>query len=109
MESAKVLYYLDLWKDYMKGNSGKSLGYPSKAAGFMSSGISSFDDMGDEIDITSARTVDQVIDDLPMLQKDAIYYVYLGQRCKMTDTQLQLNYDLALSNLQLKLTEKHLY
>jgi hypothetical protein len=44
-----------------------------------------------------------------MLQKDAIYYVYLGQKVKMTDTQLQLNYDLALSNLQLKLTEKHLY
>jgi hypothetical protein len=109
MDSGKVLYYLDLWKDYMKSNSGKSLGYPSKAAGFMSSGISSFDDMHDEIDINSARIVDQAIDDLPKLQKDAIYLVHLGQKVKMTDFQLELNYDLALSNLQLKLTEKNIY
>lgn len=109
MESAKVLYYLDLWRDYMQGNSGKSLGYPSKAAGFMSSGISSFDEMGEEIDITSARTVDQVIDDLPRLQRDAIYFVYLGQKSKMTDTQLELNYDLALDNLQTRLSERNLH
>lgn len=109
MDSGKVIYYLDLWKDYMKGNSGKSLGYPSKAAGFMSSGISSFDEMGEEIDITSARTVDQVIDDLPKLQKDAIYFVYLGQKVKMTDTQLELNYDLALDNLQTRLSERNLH
>jgi hypothetical protein len=50
-----------------------------------------------------------VIDDLPKLQRDAIYFVYLGQKVKMTDTQLELNYDLALDNLQVKLTEKHLY
>ena len=109
MDSGKVLYYLDLWKDYMKGNSGKSLGYPSKAAGFMSSGISSFDEMGEEIDITSARTVDQVIDDLPRLQKDAIYYVYLGQKVKMTDTQIELNFDVAIDVLRVRLPEKNLY
>ena len=109
MDSGKVLYYLDLWKDYMKGNSGKSLGYPSKAAGFMSSGISSFDEMGEEIDITSARTVDQVIDDLPRLQRDAIYFVYLGQKVKMNDTQLEIHYDLALDALRIKLTDKNLY
>ena len=109
MDSSKVLYYLDLWRDYMKGNSGKSLGYPSKAAGFMSSGISSFDEMGEEIDITSARTVDQVIDDLPKLQKDAIYYVYLGQNVKMTDTQIELNFDVAMNVLRVRLPEKNLY
>ena len=108
MDAGRVIYYLDVWRDYMKGNTTK-LGYPSKAAGFMSSGISSFDDMSDEIDINAARTVDQVIDDLPMLQKDAIYYVYLGQKVKMTDTQLEINYDLALDALRVKLTEKNLY
>jgi hypothetical protein len=108
MDAAKVLYYLDIWRDYMKGNTIK-LGYPSKAAGFMSSGVTSFDDMHDEIDINSARTVDQVIDDLPKLQKDSIYFVYLGQKSKMTDMQLQINYDLALENLQIKFTDKNLY
>ena len=108
MDAGRVIYYLDVWHDYMKGNTTK-LGYPSKAAGFMSSGISSFDDMSDEIDINSARIVDQVIDDLPMLQKDAIYYIYLGQKVKMTDTQLEINYDLALDALRVKLTEKNLY
>ena len=109
MDSGKVLYYLDLWREYMQGNSGKSLGYPSKAAGFMSSGISSFDEMGEEIDITSARTVDQVIDDLPRLQRDAIYFVYLGQKVKMTDTQLELNFDVAMNVLKVRLSEKNLY
>jgi hypothetical protein len=108
MDSGKVLYYLDIWRDYMKGNTTK-LGYPSKAAGFMSSGVTSFDDMHDEIDINSARTVDQVIDDLPKPQKDAIYSMYLGQKVNMTDMQIGMNYDFALNNLQLKLTEKHLY
>jgi hypothetical protein len=92
----------------MKGNTTK-LGYPSKAAGFMSSGVTSFDDMHDEIDINSARTVDQVIDDLPKPQKDAIYSMYLGQKVNMTDMQIGMNFDFALNNLQLKLTEKHLY
>jgi len=108
MDSGKVLYYLDIWRDYMKGNTTK-LGYPSKAAGFLSSGVTSFDDMHDEIDINSARTVDQVIDDLPKLQRDAIYFVYLGQKNKMTDMQLEINYDLALQTLQTKLTDKNLY
>jgi hypothetical protein len=108
MDSGKVLYYLDIWRDYMKGNTTK-LGYPSKAAGFLSSGVTSFDDMHDEIDINSARTVDQVIDDLPKLQKDSIYFVYLGQKNKMTDMQLEINYDLALQTLQTKLTDKNLY
>jgi hypothetical protein len=108
MDAGKVLYYLDIWRDYMKGNTTK-LGYPSKAAGFMSSGVTSFDDMHDEIDINSARTVDQVIDDLPKPQKDAIYSMYLGQKVNMTDMQIGMNFDFALNNLQLKLTEKHLY
>jgi hypothetical protein len=108
MDKAKVIYYLDIWQAYMKGNTTK-LGYPSKAAGFMSSGVTSFDDMHDEIDINSARTVDQVIDDLPKPQKDAIYSMYLGQKVNMTNMQIGMNYDFALNNLQLKLTEKHLY
>jgi hypothetical protein len=108
MDAGRVIYYLDIWRGYMKGNTTK-LGYPSKAAGFMSSGVTSFDDMHDEIDINSARTVDQVIDDLPKFQKDAIYFVYLGQKTHMNDTELELYYDLALDNLQIKLTEKHLY
>lgn len=109
MDSGRVLYYLDLWRDYMENNSGKSLGYPSKAAGFISSGISSFEEWGEEIDISDAKTVEKVIDDLPKLQKDAIYFVYLGDKADMTDTQLEINYDLALDNLQIKLTEKNLY
>ena len=108
MDKSKVIYYLDIWQSYMKGNTTK-LGYPSKAAGFMSSGVTSFDDMHDEIDINSARTVDQVIDDLPKPQKDAIYSMYLGQKVNMTDMQIGMNFDFALNNLQLKLTEKHLY
>jgi hypothetical protein len=108
MEEGRVLYYLDLWRDYMQANTHK-LGYNSKSTGFVSGGVHSFDDMVEENDISSARTVDQVIDDLPKLQTEAIHVVWLGQKSKIVPDMLELLYRNALSKLGAKLTEKNLY
>lgn len=108
MDSGRVLYYLDLWRDYMKSHK-TNLGFKSKSTGFMSGGMSSFEDLEESVDAESARTVDQVIDDLPMLPKNAIYIIYLGQKSMINDMLLEQSYDTALIMLQKKLTEKNLY
>ena len=34
MEDGRVLYYLDIWRDYMKRGGSPQIGYPKTAAGF---------------------------------------------------------------------------
>ena len=108
MDLGRVEYYLDLWRDYMQKDSHK-LGYKSKSTGFMSGGLSSFEDLGEQVDSDAARVVDQVIDDLPMMQKNALYVVYLSQKATMDTRVLEYYYDSALMMLQRKLKEKNLY
>ena len=108
MEAGRVTYYLDLWRDYMQQDTHK-LGYKAKSTGFNTGGVHSFEDMADEVDYDAARTVDKVIDDLPTMQKTAIYTIYLGQKSTMNDMVLEYYYDNALMMLQRKLKEKNLY
>ena len=68
-----------------------------------------FEDMADEVDSEAARVVDKVIDDLPMMQKNAIYIIFLGQKSMMDTRVLEYYYDNALMMLQRKLKEKNLY
>lgn len=108
MDSGRVIFYLDLWRSYMKSDNNK-LGYKSKSTGFNTGGVHSFDDMADEVDSESARIVDRVIDDLPTPQKTSIYIVYLGQKSMIDIKVLEDYYDSALVMLQKRLTEKNLY
>lgn len=108
MTEARVLYYLDLWQDFMRSNK-NNLGYPSSAAGFLTGGISSFEDLADENDSQAARVVDSVIDDLPRPQSEAIYFAYLGQSTKLDNSVLKQLHDKAIDSLSRKLSEKNLY
>ena len=108
MDISKVKYYLDLWQSYMQQDNHK-LGYKSKSTGFMSGGLHSFEDLGEQIDNDAARTVDQAIDDLPTMQKNALYVVYLSQKATMDTRVLEYYFDSALMMLQRKLKEKNLY
>lgn len=108
MEIGRVLYYLDMWRDYMRSNDSK-LGYKSKASGFHTGGVHSFDDIADEVDNHSVRVVDKVIDDLPAFQRNSIYVIYLGNKTMMDMKVLERYYDNAIAMLQTKLTEKNLY
>jgi hypothetical protein len=108
MDAGRVCYYLDLWRDFMKINDNK-LGYKSKSTGFMSGGMSSFEDFEDNIDNENAKTVYQVVNDLPTLPKKAIYILYLGEKSTMNDMLLEQSYDTAMVMLQKRLPEKNLY
>ena len=108
MDSGRIIYYLDLWRNYMKSNTHK-LGYKTKSSGFNTGGISSFEDLEDDLDFSAAKTIDQVIDDLPLPQKTSIYIIYLGQKSMMDIKVLEYHYDCALSMLEKKLASKNLY
>jgi S-ribosylhomocysteine lyase LuxS involved in autoinducer biosynthesis len=108
MDAGRVIYYLNLWRDFMKFDNNK-LGFKSKSTGFMSGGLHSFEDLGDEVDRDAARAVDKVIDDLPTPQKTSIYIIYLGQKSMIDIKVLEDYYDSALVMLQKRLPEKNLY
>jgi hypothetical protein len=109
LDEGKVLYYLDLWREYMKFGGNSKLGYPNKSAGFLSGGIHSFDDWGNENDFASARIVHMVINELPALPREAIEFAYLGHKSKLSDEELKLHYDSAIERLRTKLYERHLF
>lgn len=110
MDLGRVEYYLDLWRDYMQTDNNR-LGFKSKSTGFNSGGVHSFEDMADEVDNEAARIVDKVIDDLPVLYKNAIYIVYLNSKPLLVkDLNAVDAYCSAGKNLlSIKLPKKNLY
>ena len=109
MDSDKVKYYLDIWKEYMQPMDSGKLGYPKKSSGFMSGGIHSCEDWEESIEKPIGKIVETVINDLPFLQKESIYIVYLGHKSMIDIKVLENYYDSALVMLQKRLTEKNLY
>jgi RNA recognition motif-containing protein len=80
MRIARLMDILDDWARWMKQDSHK-LGYPSKTSYFLTGGESTsevFEDMVSKSDMENIKTVDSIIDDLPIKQKQAINYRFLG-------------------------------
>lgn len=108
MDDGKVVYYLELWRDWMKQSNHK-LGYKSKSTGFNTGGIHSFEDMADEQDIKSAQIVDSCIDDLNAIERTSINVRWLGEQTLVNPIMIDTHYNVALSKLSKKLSEKGLY
>jgi len=108
VDSGKVIYYLELWRDYMKQDNLK-LGYKTKSSGFLTGSIHSFDDLEDEVDNKAAQTVDKCIDDLSTIEKTAIYVRWMGEKTLVNPIMIDMHYDIALSKLAKKLPEQGLY
>lgn len=109
MDSGQVLYYLDIWREYMQSMDSHKLGYPSKSAGFMSGGIHSVDDLEDSIDVETARAVESAVDSLPPMEQDAIYVVFLGQKSMVNKDIMERAYNTAISKLGTLLSDRGLY
>ena len=80
MRIARLMDILDDWARWMKQDSHK-LGYPNKTSYFLTGGESTsevFEDMVSKSDMENIKTVDSIIDDLPIKQKQAINYRFLG-------------------------------
>lgn len=109
MDTGQVLYYLDIWRDYMQSMDSNKLGYPSKSAGFMSGGIHSVDDLEDSIDVETAKAVESAVDSLPPMEQDSIYVVFLGCKSMIDKSVIERAYNVALSKLSKLLTDRGLH
>lgn len=108
MDEGKVIFYLELWSDWMKEDNPK-LGYKTKSSGFMSGSIHSFDDLEDEVNNKSAQIVDKCIDDLSPIERTAINVRWLGERTLVNPIMIDVHYGVALSKLAKKLQDKGLF
>jgi hypothetical protein len=73
----RVMYYLSIWVEYMRRPE-SSLSYPRASCGMSSGGAHSFDDLAGQADNYAARTMETIIDDLPIPQKLAVHHFNLG-------------------------------
>lgn len=107
MRINSLMIILDDWSRWMKLDK-HGLGYPSRTSYFFTGGESTsevFEDMVSKIDMDNVKIVDAVIDGLNKLQKEAIYYRFLGGN-KPVFYEKQL--DLAMDNL-LTIVGKRIY
>ena len=112
MDEAKVIYYLEVWRDWMKLRDNHKLGYPTKSAGFMTGGIHSVEDWEEECDFEAARKVHAAIKDIgkevPMCS-EAIHARLLGDKSMLNPMAVDMYYGLAIQKLAKKLQSRGLY
>lgn len=108
MNETKVIYYLEIWQDYMRSHDSK-LGYKKKSSGFLTGGIHSVADWEEEGDIASAQIVDKCIDDLNAIERTSINVRWLGEKTLVNPIMIDVHYNVALGKLAKKLQDKGLY
>jgi len=107
MRIARLMDILDDWARWMKKDSHR-LGYPSKSSYFSSGGESTsevFEDMVSKSDMENIKIIDAIIDDLPIKQKQAINYRFLGGNRPM---YYERDLELAIDNL-LTISSRRIY
>lgn len=112
MDSGRVVYYLEIWRDWMKNKKDHKLGYPTKSAGFSAGGVHSAEDWEEEGDWIAAGIVNAAIKDLKKeipACSEAIHNRWLGDKTTMTTLALDMYYNLALDKLDAKLQKRGLY
>ena len=109
MQESKVIYYLEIWQDYMQPKKNHGLGYPSRSMGFSDSGIHSAEDWEESGDSIAGPIVDAAIDSLNAIEKTAIYVRWLGEKTLVNPIMIDVHYGVALSKLAKKLQDKGLY
>ena len=108
MDEGKVIWYLELWADWMKAHD-SGLGYKKKSSGFLTGGIHSVSDWEEEGDAKSAQIVDSCIDDLNAIERTSINVRWLGEKTLVNPIMIDVHYGVAISKLAKKLQEKGLY
>lgn len=84
------------WADWMRSEK-VGAGYPEKSAGFVTGGISCWDDLEDEGSAYACNATDAAIETLDVVSKVAISEVWLG--CGWTMRRLDLE-DVAVAAMQ---------
>lgn len=112
MNEGRVIYYLEIWQNWMKNRKDHKLGYPTKSAGFFTGGIHSTEDFEEEGDYYAAGIVNTAIKDLKKeipACGQAIHARWLGDKCDLTPLAIDMYYNLALEKLDVRLKNKGLY
>lgn len=79
MDDRRLSDLLDCWRDWMRRPDHRAdLGYPSTAAGIRWRPGGDFDAMLDSVDEANAMAVDACVDDLPLMERTAVYAVVIG-------------------------------
>jgi|TARA_R110000787_G_scaffold85719_1_gene182720 hypothetical protein len=83
------------------------LGYPSKVSYMSTGGYSAnvFDDMVGIADSNNVKTLDAIINSLPLEQRQAIYANYLGEKQPIF---YEMKFELAMENL-LSIASRRIY
>lgn len=109
MDEGRVIYYLDIWRDWMQPKSNNGLGYPSRSMGFGDSGIHSTEDYEESQDLVAGPVVDACIESLETIQKTAVHVRILGEVTLINPIMIDVHYEAALEKLAKKLQERGLY
>lgn len=109
MNETRVIYYLEIWRDWMKPKQNNGLGYPSRSMGFGDSGIHSTEDYEESQDSVAGPAVDAAIEDLKGIEKTAIYVRWMGEKTLINPIMIDTYYGVAISKLSKKLQERGLY
>jgi hypothetical protein len=103
----RVMYYLSIWVEYMR-RPDSSLSYPRASCGMSSGGAHSFDDLAGQADNYAARTMEAIIDDLPIPQKLAVHHFNLGAVWRPNRFNLQDEYGNAIAGIGRAIVRKGL-
>ena len=97
MRISRLNDILEDWVRWHKTDNHK-LGYPSKVSYLSTGGYSAnvFDDMMEVADNNNVKTLDAVIQSLPLEQRQAIYAKYLGDKKPIF---YEMKLELAMENL----------
>lgn len=79
MTDERLSYLLDSWREWMRRPDHLgALGYPPTASGIRYRPGGDFDAMISNLDETMALAVDACVDDLPLMERTAVYAVVIG-------------------------------
>lgn len=95
----RIKYYLEIWREWMLKDD-THLGYPKKSLCMMTGGLSSFDDLADQVDYTDALAMDAIISHLSMSQQIAINHFHLAAVWKSSRQILEEVYADALKAIE---------
>lgn len=103
----RIKYYLEIWREWMLIDD-IHLGYPKKSLCMMTGGLSSFEDLADQMDNTNALAMDAIISNLPMSQQIAVNHFHLAAVWRSSRQMLEEVYQDALKSIEHGLNKKGL-
>ena len=105
MTDDRLSLLLDTWRDWLREPDHR-LGYPTRAAGIRYAHATDFDSMCETMDRTLAEAVDTAVDDLPLMERTAVYAVVIGPQVWRLREPMHTVYERARVMLKIRLNAR---